>query len=314
MNDSIWKLILFIGLVCTGSMICLYIVLPQNSFCDQPVHVTAPNSCPLCPSQEREREREALSSSSYSSSSDSKTSSDPKTKQNNFIPPAYYQVFPIERYPGMQCYVIATSKRYLVLTQNCISIYSDQKRIYIGQYVIERQTPDRICDRCYLSDYLNVISFILFGKPEQGIAPLAPNGALLLEDDIAICKSALDYLDECYKGQYNCFLGGGAWMNFYAGPNTTQPDKKHAKNRFTSVDQLYDHPGKHTKEWYMYHIDCYLKHHRILPAVSVEKVNHMGVVSVMGHGTDFPWKCSMNDTLVNDKTTISRTQDLVIDL
>jgi len=92
----------------------------------------------------------------------------------------------------------------------------------------------------------SVLSLILFGKPDEGVEPLAPKGAVIFEDDTVACKSALDELDKCFREQVNCCLGYGAWMNFYAGPNATQPNpKKYANNRFKSATEVFSTTNRH---------------------------------------------------------------------
>ena len=48
----------------------------------------------------------------------------------------YYQTFPIERYPGLKCYVIATEERLLVSTQNCDIVLVQKENITINNIVI----------------------------------------------------------------------------------------------------------------------------------------------------------------------------------
>jgi len=223
--------------------------------------------------------------------------------------PKYIQVFPIDRYPGMKCYVIMSTMRHLVLTENCNTIYVEAENITIGNYVMPRQTPGQSCNRCYLSDYLNVLSFILFGSPQNSIPSPAPKGALIIEDDVVLCKDTLDYLDECFDGQYNCLLGRGTWANFYAGATSEQKNPtNYSSKRFTTSDEIFAHKAM---TWQT-HVDLYLRksdHHGLF----VQSVNHVGgKVSVMNHTFKDDIRCNMSDSLAAEKFVFKRHKDVKI--
>ena len=223
----------------------------------------------------------------------------------NITSPKYYQVFPIEKFPGMRCFIIATSVRQLILTLGCDVVYVSSDNITFGNYIIPRQTPGKRCNRCYVSDYINILGFMLFGRPEMGIEPIAPKGMVLLEDDALICKSAIPFLEECFQGQYNCILGDGAWMNFYAGAKTEQPDPRMSHYRFSSIDDIYN-VGlmniEHHADWF---IRGHRRHHH-----NKDLVNHMGASSVLRHNNGAQMKCNISDTLAGDKVIINRPRDI----
>ena len=224
------------------------------------------------------------------------------------IMPEYYQVFPIDRYPGLKCYVFASTMRYYVLTQNCNTIYMDRENITVENYVIPRQTPNKRCNRCYFSDYLNTLSLLLYGYPELNIPPLAPKGVLILEDDVVVCNKALDVLDKCFEGQYNCLLGWGAWANFYAAPNTTQLDPaKHSKKRFHSREDLFSDGCMSWEPNVDFYIRTSNRH-----VVRTDHINHVGVkLSVMNHTSPGGIKCSMEDSIAK-KVIAKRFKDIDI--
>jgi len=228
---------------------------------------------------------------------------DNETPRIGATPPQYVQTIPIERYPGMQCYVIVTPSRHTVLSHNCHTVYVQSDTITIGNYVIPRQTPGARCDRCYLSDYMNILGFLLFGRPNMGIPPPAPKGLLLLEDDAIICNSALSLLDKCFYGQYNCILGNGAWANFYAGAETVQPDTRFAKNRFTSIDELIQDSLDED------HADYYIRRAHNRHAFAVFRVNHVGETSTLSHHNGKTMKCKIEDSLAGNKTLVNRHKD-----
>ena len=223
--------------------------------------------------------------------------------------PQYYQVFPIERYPGMKCYVIRSDVRELVITTNCEAVYVQSDNITIGNYVIPRQSPGMKCNRCYLSDYLNVVGFILFGRPEDNIEPLAPKGAVILEDDIVVCNDALLYLDQCFQGQYNCILGDGAWMNFFAGAQSEQPEPgNYSGKRFSKIEELIDAD----QATWQPHVDWYIvarNRHGIRKSV----VNHMNSVSTLSHNIKEQINCRLhNESIAGPKVIVDRHKDIRI--
>ena len=228
--------------------------------------------------------------------------------QAAYTPPEFYQTFPIERYPGIKCYVIATKKRHLVLTQNCDTVYVTPENITLGPYVIPRQTPNSVCNRCYFSDYLSIIGFVLFGRPDMGVKPLAPLGALIFEDDIVACNSSLPYLDQCFEQQFNCILGNGATMNFYAGATSKQPDPEHfGSKRFTSIDQLYDNTRIKSEP----HVDWYIHSHK-RHVVDTALINHLGAISTLKHNNPEQIRCPFEESLVGKKIVIERHKDITI--
>ena len=217
----------------------------------------------------------------------------------------YYQTFPIERYPGLKCYVIATDERLLVSTQNCDIVLVQKENITINNIVIPRQSAER-CNRCYLSDYLSVLGLLLFGRPDHNISALAPNGLLLLEDDTVVCNSALPVLDKCHNEQYNCLLGNGACMNYYAGPTTNQPHPElyHSK-RFVNNRQLYQSPRLKREP----HADWYIRYHE-KHVVREELTNHMGKSSTLNHENGEVFHCSMEDSLAHTVATVPRYREV----
>jgi len=223
------------------------------------------------------------------------------------ISPKYYQDFPIDRYPGMKCYVIVTSARHVVLTLNCDVVYVNSDNITIGNYVIPRQTPGKRCNRCYVADYTTILGFLLFGRPEMGIEPLAPLGMLLMEDDVILCNAALPVLDECFKGQYNCIVGTCAWANFYAGAQSEQPDPQYDRYRFKHIEDIYN-VGLVNIE---HHADWFIKGHR-RHARETEFANHVGgaTTSTLFHNNEVQIKCDPNDTLESKKVVVNRFKDI----
>ena len=208
--------------------------------------------------------------------------------------PQYYQTFPMERYPNLECYVIGTDKRHVVLTNNCKRVYVLTDKIVVDNYAIPRESTKQ-CVRCYLSDYLATLGLLLFGRPEANIKPLAPSGLVLLEDDTIICKDALDQLDECHRQQYNCIIGYGAGMMYFAGATTKQPNPaKHSRYRFSKLNQLYVGSSIRTNN----HADWYI---RVLRrhAVDVTLTNHMGNRSLLGNSNGFLYHCNMSDSLAS---------------
>ena len=114
-------------------------------------------SCPKCPPQP-DKLHECPSNNVYPEC---------MTKgAKDYIPPQYFQEFPLSRYPGMLCFVITSNKRHLVMTQNCNTINVNEANVTFGKYVLPRQSPNQTCNKCYASDYLNTLAFLLFGKPE----------------------------------------------------------------------------------------------------------------------------------------------------
>jgi len=207
---------------------------PPEKICPECEVCEACEVCEECPKCEPEKPAAPVNPNTYDLPNENEWI-EPVT-----VTPKIVQYFPIERFPGMECFVIATSVRLLVLTQNCHVAYVNRENITIGQYVIPRQTPNKRCNRCYVSDYINILGFVLFGRPEMGIPPLAPKGFVLMEDDAVVCNAALPILEKCFVGQYNCILGDGAMMNFYAGAFSEQPDgDRYRFNRFTSIDEIY---------------------------------------------------------------------------
>ena len=223
--------------------------------------------------------------------------------------PQYYQIFPIERYPGMKCYVIQTDVRQMVITTGCETAYVQSDNITIGNYVIPRQTPGMRCNRCYLSDYLNIVGFVLFGRPDDNIEPLAPKGAVILEDDAIVCNAALPHLDRCFQGQYNCILGGGAWMNYFAGAYSEQPEPdKYSEKRFTEIGQLYQHRKINREP----HADWYIIAHR-RHVIEENLVNHMKSVSTLYHSNGERLRCNLqNESIAGPKVIVDRYKDIRI--
>ena len=220
--------------------------------------------------------------------------------------PNWYQTFPISRYPNLTCYIITSDKRLDVFTSNCNFAYVLEDKIVIDDYVIPREST-KYCKRCYLSDYLNMVSLMLFGRPAAGIPPLAPGGLLLIEDDSVICKDALDLLDECHRNQYNCILGFGTGMNYFAGPKTPQPQRSNL--RFETLSQLNVRSSVYTNN----HADWYirvLRRHKH----DVKYTNHVGKNSVLGHGYD-PKNihCAFNDSIAQLRP-LPRTIDVNTEL
>jgi len=220
--------------------------------------------------------------------------------------PRYYQVIPVERYPGLKCFIMASTMRLLVLSQPCDVVYVDSHNITIGKYVIPRQTPGKRCTRCYVADYLNVLTFVLFGRPELGIPPLAPMGALIMEDDVVICNSALPYLDKCFKGQYNCLLGRGALVDFFAGAYSKQPEpEKYSGKRYTHPDDIWKHPMLNKE----IHVDRFINHtKRHVEAVHLS--NHVGAISTLDHFHGTEYHCSLENSLAGSKVIINRVADV----
>ena len=231
--------------------------------------------------------------------------------KHNTVPiqmPRFYQIFPVDRYPGLKCYVIRTDVRQMVITTGCEIVYVQSDNITIGNYVIPRQTPGQRCNRCYLSDYLNIVGFVLFGRPEKGIEPLAPKGAVILEDDAVICNAALPYLDQCFEGQYNCILGDGAWMNYFAGAHSVQPEPdKYGWNRFTEIEQLYQHRKMNRQA----HADLFTREHK-RHVIAVDLVNHVNSVSTLYHHNPEQLKCMFNESLAGPKVIVERHKDIRI--
>jgi len=235
---------------------------------------------------------------------------EPPPKNFTFIPYSYFQVFPLERYPGIKCYTIATEKRHLVYSYGCEVVRVDSENITIGRYIIPKQAPRKVCDRCYSSDYLNIVAFVLFGKPDEGIEPLAPKGAVFFEDDTVACNSALEILDQCFKEQTNCILGYGAWMNYYAGTNTEQPNPdKYGEKRFTKLEHIF-HPRTRNHD----HADWLV---RALGRQGIEsdRVNHLGYTSVLNHVHDdfeqvYRLRCPMEESLAGQKVIVKRPGDI----
>ena len=264
--------------------------------------------CPQCPLCEKSEENSSLS---VDSKGCPVYHPEPPPKNFTFLPPIYFQDFPIERYPGLKCYVIVSERRHLVLTQNCNPIHIDSENITIGSYVIPRQAAHKVCERCYSSDYLNILSLLLFGKLDEGVEPFAPKGVVIFEDDAVACNSALDVLDDCFKEQMNCCLGYGAWMNFYAGPKTKQPHPElYAQKRFNSVSEIF-HPVVTMNQD---HADWMI---RVIGRVGKETdyVNHLGYTSVLQHPHDdwdvvFKLRCPMNESLAGGKKILHRTKDI----
>ena len=224
------------------------------------------------------------------------------------IMPENYQVFPAERYPGLKCYVIASSMRHFVISDNCHTIYVDKENITVENIVVPRQTPNKRCNRCTVSDYLNILSLVLFGCPERGIPPLAPMGALVLEDDVIICNKALEVLDKCFEGQYNCLLGWGAWANFYAGASSKQPDpEKYKTKRYVSRDDLFSHKSL-SREPY---IDYFIRHSN-RHVVQTDYISHVGSsYSVINHTSPGGMKCSIENSIAK-KAVALRFRDIDI--
>ena len=217
----------------------------------------------------------------------------------------YYQTFPIERYPGMKCYVMATNSRLLVTTQNCNVVLVQMENITVNNIVIPRQSAER-CNRCYLSDYLSVLGLLLFGWPKYNISALAPNGLLLLEDDTVVCNSVLPVLDKCHHEQYNCILGNGACMNYFAGPATIQPHPERYHNkRFVNNNELYDTPTLKDEPFADWYIWTQQKH-----AVRKKLTNHMGKFSTMNHNNGEMFHCSMEDSLAHTVATVPRYREV----
>ena len=221
--------------------------------------------------------------------------------------PQYIQAFPVQRYPGLKCYVIASPSRPPVITDNCQMIYIQLETISIGQYTIPRQAPKRRCSRCYLSDYLNALSFILFGMPDKGIEPLAPVGAVIIEDDVVVCNKALETLDQCYRGQFNCILANSTWMNYFAGPFTDQLEpKKYRKYRFVSPAEIFGKDEIIDKE---NNVDSYLikcnKH--AIQAAYANRIGH----SAMDNDNGSWAQCEMKESIAQH-IVVNRTRDIKI--
>ena len=214
-----------------------------------------------------------------------------------FFLPQYYQTFPIEDYPGIECYVIATEMRYAVLTQNCKTVFVKDDVILIGNYSIPRQSPGERCNRCYKSDYLSALGFLLFGRPEEGIEPIAKKGLLLIEDDVIICSASLSMLKRCHSQQVNCILGRGATVNYFAGAKTEQPTP--SNDRFTEESELHNE-AKHKAEE---HTDQYLnalqKH-----AIKLPVCIHVGGISTLSHKNGFIQGCSVDESLLGRKVLL----------
>ena len=216
----------------------------------------------------------------------------------------YYQTFPIERYPGLRCFTLATPSRYAVTTSNCNIILVDKYYITINNVIIPRQTSE-YCNRCQMSDYLAIIKLLLFGEPDRGLAPLAPNGALLLEDDALICNHAIPVLDMCHKEQINCMLGHGATMCYFASPHMEQPHPlENYKKRFSSVEQLYSAELNH----HMY-IDQYLWYNRT-EMFTEQHTNHLSFRSTLSHPPSPDAVCYENETLSWPKFIATRFMDI----
>ena len=211
-----------------------------------------------------------------------------------FSLPQYYQTLPIEEYPGMVCYVIATKMRYSVLTQNCKTVLVKSDEIVIGNYSIARQSPGERCNRCYKSDYLSALGFLLFGRPEEGIEPLAKNGLLLIEDDVILCNSSLKLLKTCHSRQENCILGRGATMNYFAGAKTEQPNP--SKSRFTDESQLHDEAKHKAEEHTDQYINALQKHYTKYPVCI-----HVGESSTLSHKNGYIEGCSIDQSLLGAK-------------
>ena len=150
----------------------------------------------------------------------------------------YYQNFPLERYTGLRPFTLVSPQRHVVATANCNIILVNCHNITIGNVVIPRLDTEA-CHNCDKSDYLSIVKVLLFGEPEGGLKPIAPNGALIFEDDVLMCDHALLMLDKCYTEQINCMFGHGMAMNYFAGSQTLQPrpEQNHFK-RFSTVEQL----------------------------------------------------------------------------
>jgi len=152
----------------------------------------------------------------------------------------------------------------------------------------------------------------------MNITPLAPMGAVIFEDDVVPCNTALDYLDECFNEQYNCILGYGAWMNFYAGAYSAQPHPdKYSSKRFTTTQQIFAKQNSYaTYDKYYKHADWYIRglnRH----GNAVDHVNHLGYTSVLNHDHWDPdriyhLRCPMEDTLAGNVVKVPRTQDIRI--
>ena len=219
----------------------------------------------------------------------------------------YYQTFPLERYHGLKCYTLTNPQRYVVTTANCNVILVDQDNITVEGVVIPRLSP-QLCNRCYMSDFLSILQVLLFGEPEIGLEPLAPHGALIIEDDVLICDHALPLLDWCHTEQINCMLGRGTTMNYFAGPKTKQPHP--AENffrRYETLDQLYNSDELDHHE----HIDQYLWVNRT-KMFNEQHANHLNVKSIMNHGAILDEVCETHETLAQPKFVAHRFKDLAL--
>ena len=220
----------------------------------------------------------------------------------------HVQTFPIERYPGMKCFTLATPTRFVVATMNCNPIIVFRDFISVGQFTIPRIT-NKYCSRCLMNDYLSIVKLLLFGQQDKGIAPLAPNGTLILEDDVLICKDALPLLDICHQEQVNCMLGRGNSMTYFASPTTVQPHpERNSHRRFATVNELYSpEVNKHN------HVDQYLWDD-YSKMFAEQHVNHLGTKSVMGHRYGTKSVCTVEETLEHPIEFVDRFKDLPLNI
>lgn len=220
---------------------------------------------------------------------------------------AYYQTFPIEEFPGLKCYVFVTSSRFLVATSNCNPVVVFDDRILVDNIVIPRMVK-RACNRCFMADYLSVMHLMLFGHPEHGVPPLAPKGVLLIEDDTIICKNALPLLHKCFAEQYNCRLGNGNGVNFFASPTTTQAHPElYGKMRYYSVEDLYTDEMASKK-----HIDWFFSRVK-RPMRSERRAIHLLSKSTLRHRKWYIEKCPFNESLAWPVAGVTRYRDFTVD-
>ena len=125
------------------------------------------------------------------------------------------------------------------------------------------------------------------------------------------CPDALTELDKCFEEQYNCIIGYGAWMNFYAGAYSEQPHPDDfSSKRFTQPDDIFKSPAFSKSK----HVDWIIR--RIgRHGHDTDYVNHLGYSSVLNHAHPdyervFALRCPMEESLAGGKVIINRTANL----